>query len=104
MRHLSSRFRYIIFPALLATAACAGSGTTKSTGEYIDDAAISAKVKTELLANKHVEGTNIEVETYKGVVQLSGRAHSHDEATTAGNIAESVNGVKSVKNDIKVEN
>jgi osmotically-inducible protein OsmY len=104
MRHLYSRIRLLIIPALLAATACAGTGTTKSTGEYIDDAAISAKVKTELLANKHVEGKNIEVETYKGVVQLSGRAHSRDEATTAVSIAESVKGVKSVKNDIMVNN
>ena len=100
---LKNGYKLLVLVTALTTSACAGTSTTKSTGEYIDDAAISAKVKTELLANDNVKGSNIEVETNKGVVQLSGRARNHTEATTAVNIAESVKGVKSVKNDIVVK-
>ncbi|MHB8471615.1 MAG: BON domain-containing protein [Gammaproteobacteria bacterium] len=82
---------------------CAATATTKSTGEYVDDAAITAKVKSEMLANEHVKAMHIEVETYKGTVQLSGFADSAAEARTAVDIARSVRGVRTVKNDIVVK-
>lgn len=92
-----------VLSSALGIVGCAETATTKSTGEYVDDAAITTKVKSELLANEHVKGMHIEVETYKGTVQLSGFADSAAEAQTAVNIAQSVRGVRAVKNDIVVK-
>jgi osmotically-inducible protein OsmY len=81
---------------------CAGSRTQESTGEYIDDAAITTKVKTQLLRSKETSGTAISVETFKGVVQLSGFVESDVERRRAEEIAEGVKGVQRVENRISV--
>jgi hyperosmotically inducible protein len=85
----------ILAAAMLAggVAACSSTPTSESTGEYIDDAAITAHVKTAL-AN---------VETYRGVVSLSGFVDSREMASRAVAAAQQVNGVKSVKNDMQVK-
>lgn len=83
--------------------ACAGSDTRQSTGEYIDDAAITSKVKSRLLSADDVSGLAVEVETYKGVVQLSGFVDSDAEKRRAEDLAEEVSGVRSVRNDIQVK-
>jgi hyperosmotically inducible periplasmic protein len=75
----------------------------ESVGEYIDDAAVTAKVKTELLRDRQVSGTAIEVETFKGTVQLSGFANSDAERQRAVLLAKSVGGVKAVVNDIHLK-
>ena len=87
---------------LLSLGGCAGDGTGKSTGEYIDDSAITAKVKSEMLADKTVSGMKVNVETFKGTVQLSGFVDSALEARRAVEIAQSVKGVKTVRNDLVV--
>ena len=87
---------------LLSLGGCAGDGTAKSTGEYIDDSAITAKVKSEMLADKTVSGMKVNVETFKGTVQLSGFVDSEAEARRAVEIAQSVKGVKTVRNDLVV--
>lgn len=84
----------------LTLAACASTGKTESVGEYIDDTTITARVKTALLQDKDVSGLAINVETFKGTVQLSGFAKSRAEAARAHEIARKVPGVKSVRNDI----
>ena len=84
----------------LAVGACASTGKTESVGEYIDDTTITARVKTALLQDKEVSGLAINVETFKGTVQLSGFAKTRYEAKRAHDIAHSVPGVKSVRNDI----
>jgi osmotically-inducible protein OsmY len=81
---------------------CAGTPTQESTGEYIDDAAISSKVKSELLTSEDTSGTAITVETFKGTVQLSGFVKSAQEKRRAEEIARSVDGVKRVENRISV--
>jgi osmotically-inducible protein OsmY len=81
---------------------CAGTPTQESTGEYIDDAAISSKVKSELLISEDTSGTAITVETFKGTVQLSGFVKSAQEKRRAEEIARSVDGVKRVENRISV--
>jgi hyperosmotically inducible periplasmic protein len=84
-------------------AACAGSKTRESTGEYIDDSAITSTVKAKLLQDKEVSGLAINVETFKAVVQLSGFAKTEAERQRAAQLARSVGGVKDVKNDIRIK-
>jgi osmotically-inducible protein OsmY len=87
---------------LLAFAACASTSTSRSTGTYVDDQAITAKVKAGLVANEETKAMQIKVETYRGVVQLSGFVDNERSKETAGKIAEGVEGVVDVKNDLIV--
>lgn len=80
--------------------ACAGSRTQSSTGEYLDDSVITSKVKAKLLEDKEASGLAVNVETFKGVVQLSGFAKTEVERQKAVQLARSVGGVKDIKNDI----
>ena len=82
---------------------CASTPTQESTGEYIDDTTITAKVKAKFVEDKEVSAAAINVETFKGVVQLSGFANSRHEADKATEIARKTKGVKSVKNDIRLK-
>lgn len=88
---------------VLFLAACAATSTDESTGEYIDDAAITTKVKTALLQDPEVSGLDINVETFKGTVQLSGFANTKRERQRAETLAGSVVGVQSVQNDIQLK-
>ncbi len=88
---------------LLLLAGCAGTRTQQSTGDYVDDAAITAKVKSALLADKEVSGLRIDVDTKKGAVHLSGSANTRHEANKAAELARGVAGVKSVHNNLRVE-
>ena len=85
------------------TAGCASTPTRESTGEYVDDSTITAKVKAALVKDPIVKARDVKVETFKGVVQLSGFVNSEAERTQAGAVAASVNGVVSVKNDVAVK-
>ncbi len=89
-------------PLLVATnvAACAGVGT--KTGEYVDDSAITAKVKADMAADKTVNALNVHVVTDHGVVILTGLVHSDAAKRRAGQIAHSVAGVRNVENDLTV--
>ncbi len=76
---------------------CASSKYRESSGEYMDNAAISVKIKTKLLANKETKATAIEVESYKGTVILSGFVESTSEREKVLEIARAIDGVKDVK-------
>lgn len=89
-------------PALFFSG-CAGSSTSQSTGEYLDDSAITAKVKTELIRDPVVKARQVEVETYKGHVQLSGFVDTDEQKARAAQIAQTVSGVREVKNDLTVK-
>lgn len=106
-RHLPSVFGAIallLSGAFLASAAgCAGTATEKSTGEYIDDGVITTRVKTALLRDDVTPGTDIKVETYRGVVQLSGFVNALGEKNRADEIARAVPGVQQVVNNIVVK-
>ncbi|MBW8780427.1 MAG: BON domain-containing protein [Verrucomicrobia bacterium] len=82
---------------------CAGSATRQSTGEYVDDASITAKVKTAFIADKLVKAGQIEIETFKGTVQLSGFVDTPEMKERAEKIAEGVRGVRKVVNNIIVK-
>jgi osmotically-inducible protein OsmY len=87
--------------AMLATA-CAATPTQESTGGYLDDSTITAKIKTNLAQDNKVSVTDIHVKTYKGVVDLSGFVNSESEISEAGLVASQVSGVASVQNNLIV--
>ncbi len=89
-------------PAAVFTG-CAGTGTRQSTGEYIDDSAITAKVKTELIRDPVVKARQVEVETFKGHVQLSGFVDTEEQKARAAQLAQTVSGVVEVKNNLSVK-
>jgi osmotically-inducible protein OsmY len=87
----------------LALIGCASTSNSTSTGEYIDDRAISAKVKTALHTDDDVSGFQVNVETFKGTVQLSGFVDTAAQAERAEEIARGVDGVEDVVNNISVK-
>lgn len=99
----------LLKPAIIAAsmafvvAGCASTPSDESAGEYIDSAAITAKVKSELALSDDTSALQIEVETFKDVVQLSGFVDSADEKAAAGRIAADVSGVADVRNDLVVK-
>jgi osmotically-inducible protein OsmY len=96
--------RYLALLLLVAfLAACAATRTQESTGEYVDDSVITTKVKSLLAADDFLKSFNIGVETYKGVVQLSGFVNTQKAVDKAVEITRSVKGVTSVKNDLVVK-
>lgn len=88
---------------LLSIAGCAATDSRQSTGEYLDDSIITTKVKTALFTDETVEGMDVSVETYKGVVQLSGFVESQEDMDKAVEIASEVSGVKSVENALQLK-
>lgn len=104
MKPISNYLSAIFLAVTLASVAgCASSSKQESTGEYFDDSLITSKVKTALLSEPNLKSTEIAVETYKGVVQLSGFVSSQAAAAKAVEVASKVAGVKSVKNDMRVK-
>lgn len=79
------------------------SANRESPGEYVDDATITAKVKAALAKDPDVKAYQVSVETYRGVVQLSGFVDSDTNIRRAGELARQIAGVRSVKNDIRVK-
>jgi osmotically-inducible protein OsmY len=90
--------------ALMAVAlGCASTATKEGTGEYMDDTVITTKVKAAILEEPTLKSAEINVETFKGIVQLSGFVSSRDAENKAVAVAKTVGGVKSVKNDMRVK-
>jgi osmotically-inducible protein OsmY len=88
--------------ALMAVAVGCTSTKPQSTSAYVDDSWITTKVKSEILGEPMLKVTQINVETYKGVVQLSGFVDSAASRDKAVAVARSVKGVTSVKNDLQL--
>ena len=89
--------------AMAVTLGCASTAKSEGTGEYVDDTVITAKVKTAILGESTLKSTEINVETFKGIVQLSGFVKSQSDVNKAVVVAQNVKGVKSVKNDMRVK-
>ena len=83
--------------------ACASTSKQEGAGEYVDDSVITTKVKSLIAADDFLRSFQISVETYKGIVQLSGFVGSQAAVSKAGEITRGVQGVKSVKNDLIVK-
>jgi osmotically-inducible protein OsmY len=90
----------ILFASLLG---CASTAKHEGTGEYIDDSVITTKVKAAIFNDAVLKSSEINVETFKGVVQLSGFVSSSSDVSKASELARAVAGVKSVKNDMRVK-
>jgi hyperosmotically inducible periplasmic protein len=88
--------------ALVTTTGCSVMRDQETTGAYVDDTVVTTRVKTKFAQDSTVSAMAISVETLKGVVQLSGFAKSSAEKEKAEELARSVNGVVSVRNDIVV--
>ncbi len=95
---------FLLVLMLIATfVSCASTPTQESTGEYVDDSVITTKVKALLAADDFLKSFQISVETYKGVVQLSGFVSSQNLVDKAVQITRSVKGVTAVKNSLIVK-
>ena len=102
---IAQRLSTMLFAAtLVATmAGCASTATKEGTGEYIDDTVITAKVKASIFNEPTLKSSEINVETFKGDVQLSGFVAQAADASKAAEVARGVKGVTSVKNDVRVK-
>ena len=98
--YLSAAFLAI---ALVSVVGCASTSTQEGTGEYIDDSVITTKVKAAILNEPTLKSAEINVETFKGVVQLGGFVNSQADINKAVEVARSVKGVTSVKNDMRLK-
>lgn len=104
MKKLGKYLSALFLALTLATVVgCASTSTQEGTGEYVDDSVITTKVKAAVFNEPSLKSAEINVETYKGVVQLSGFVSSQTAANKAAELARSVAGVKSVKNDMRVK-
>jgi osmotically-inducible protein OsmY len=102
----SFKSRSIATLAILAAASligCASTSRSEGTGEYVDDSVITGKVKAAILEEPTLKSAEINVETFKGTVQLSGFVASRGDIDTAVATAQHVKGVKVVKNDMRLK-
>ncbi|MDP2056334.1 MAG: BON domain-containing protein [Thiobacillus sp.] len=88
---------------LVSVVGCASTSKQEGTGEYVDDAVITTKVKAAIFNESTLKSAEINVETFKGVVQMSGFVNSQADINKAVELARSVKGVASVKNDMRVK-
>jgi hyperosmotically inducible protein len=89
--------------ALLSAVGCSSTAKQEGTGEYIDDSVITTKVKAAILDEPTLKVAEVNVETFKGTVQLSGFVSSPTAAAKAVQVTRTVKGVKSVKNDMQIK-
>jgi len=103
MSKLLQRFIFIAPAILITLMGCASTRTHESTGEYVDDSMITMKVKSAILGDDTLKSSEINVETFKSVVQLSGFVNSQADIYRAIAVAKDVEGVTSVKNDMQLK-
>lgn len=103
MKTIPSVASFLAILIAAVTLGCASTPKSEGTGEYVDDSVVTAKVKTAILEQPGLKSAEINVETFKGVVQLSGFVSSQASADSAVMVAKHVAGVKSVKNDMRVK-
>ena len=100
LKHFPAFFLAVLLMSMLG---CAGTSKQESTGEYVDDSVITTKVKTAIFNEPSLKVAEINVETFKGTVQLSGFVRSRADMSKAIEVARGVGGVKSVKNDMRLK-
>lgn len=89
--------------ALISVMGCAATATRESTGEYVTDSWITTKVKAALVEDPQVKATEVNVETYKGTVQLSGFVSSDTAMHQAVRVTRGIKGVTGIKNDMRLK-
>jgi osmotically-inducible protein OsmY len=100
LKRFSAFFGVVLLAGILG---CAATSKKEGTAEYVDDSAITTKVKSAMVGSSGLKSTDINVETFKGVVQLSGFVNSEAQRAQAVKVAQGVSGVKSVKNDMRLK-
>jgi osmotically-inducible protein OsmY len=103
MKHLKSISAVFLGVVLATVLGCAPTPTKEGTGEYVDDTVITTKVKAAIFNVPSLKSSEINVETFKGTVQLSGFVRYQADIDRAVEVARGVNGVKSVKNDMRLK-
>ncbi len=103
MKQLKTLFTIIPAILLATMLGCASTSKQEGTGEYIDDTVITTKVKAAVLNEPTLKVAEINVETFKGIVQLSGFVSDANDVPKAAEVARNIKGVKSVKNDLRVK-
>ena len=103
MKQLYRYFALIAAALVLTMAGCASTSHREGTGEYIDDTVLTTKTKAAIFKESTLKSAEINVETFKGVVQLSGFVNSQSDINRAVEVARGVEGVKSVKNDMRLK-
>jgi osmotically-inducible protein OsmY len=103
MKQLKSIYTVIIVILFLSMLGCASTSTTESTGEYIDDSVITTKVKAAIFNEPTLKSTEINVKTFKGIVQLSGFVSSQADISRAMEVAKTIVGAKFVRNSLYVK-
>lgn len=89
--------------ALATVVGCAATRTQESTGQYVEDTAITTKVKAAIFGESTLKSAEINVETFKGTVQLSGFVNSESDIQKAVSVTQGVGGVTSVKNNMRLK-
>jgi osmotically-inducible protein OsmY len=103
MKHFTRISVLVAASAMVVLAGCASNAQQESTGQYIDDTAITARVKTAIFQDEMLKSTEINVETFKGRVQLSGFVSTRPSIDRAGVVAKGVKGVTAVTNDLRLK-
>ena len=104
MKHLIRFFSaFFLAMTLLTAVGCASTQKQEGSGEYVDDSVITSKVKAAILEEPALSSAEINVETFKGEVQLSGYVKSPADISKAVEVAGSIKGVNSVKNDMRLK-
>lgn len=96
-------FGFIAMLMLAAMLGCAGTPKQESTGEYVDDTVITTRVKAAIFNEPTLKSSEINVETFKGTVQLTGFVSNRADIAKAAELARAVKGAHSVKNDIRLK-
>lgn len=103
MKQLKSISTFFFAVLFMSVVGCAGSPKQEGTGEYVDDTVITTKVKAAIFNEPTLKSAEINVETFKGVVQLSGFVSTEANRYKAAEVARSVKGVTNVKNDMRLK-
>lgn len=103
MKQLKYFSAFLMTLALLFSLGCSSTPKHEGSGEYVDDSVITTKVKAAIFNEPNLKTAEINVETFKGVVQLSGFVNSQSDINKAAEVARSVKGVTSVKNDMRLK-
>ena len=104
MKQLGKYFSALFLAvSLMFVVGCASTQKSEGTGEYVDDSVITTKVKAAIFEDATLKVNEVNVETFKGVVQLSGFVSTQAAANKAVDVARTVKGVRSVKNDMRVK-
>lgn len=93
----------LMLAAMLTLSACAGTSTSRSTGDVVDDSVLVTKVNAAIAEESISQAWDVEVEAYRGVVQLSGFVDTEAEIQTIVDIAQGVDGVREVENSLQVK-